>query len=125
MQRKYLTFVYRGAIITHTTEYEKKSLSVGVRKHYISIHMCDSLALNQACLFFSVSIKQLYLHLKCFGCEVTSFIVIQKLSASLVGKEGRCGIGKLKHMNNRRGSLFISMLENVSNGNEAKETFLR
>ncbi|XP_061988883.1 putative disease resistance RPP13-like protein 1 [Rosa rugosa] len=49
---------------------------------------------------------------------------LQTLSAFLVGREEGCRIGELKNLNNLRGVLRISRLENVSDKEEAEEAAL-
>lgn len=53
-----------------------------------------------------------------------NLIELQTLPAFLVGKDYGCGIGQLKNMNEITGSFCISMLENVSSIEEAKEASL-
>ncbi|XP_077215906.1 putative disease resistance protein RGA3 [Tasmannia lanceolata] len=70
-------------------------------------------------------------HLALEGCKICTppelgkLITLQTLTIFVVGKESGCGIRELKNLTELRGTIHISNLENVIDGNECKEANLK
>ncbi|XP_077216345.1 putative disease resistance protein RGA3 [Tasmannia lanceolata] len=70
-------------------------------------------------------------HLALEGCKISTppelgkLISLQTLTIFVVGKESGCGIRELKNLTELRGTIHISNLENVIDGNECKEANLK
>ncbi|XP_077216322.1 putative disease resistance protein RGA3 [Tasmannia lanceolata] len=70
-------------------------------------------------------------HLALEGCKISTppelgkLITLQTLTIFVVGKESGCGIRELKKLTELRGTIHISNLENVIDGNECKEANLK
>ncbi|XP_077215890.1 putative disease resistance protein RGA3 [Tasmannia lanceolata] len=70
-------------------------------------------------------------HLALEGCKISTplelgkLITLQTLKIFVVGKESGCGIRELKNLTELRGTIHISNLENVIDGNECKEANLK
>ncbi|XP_077215848.1 putative disease resistance protein RGA3 [Tasmannia lanceolata] len=70
-------------------------------------------------------------HLALEGCKISTpqelgkLISLQTLTIFVVAKESGCGIRELKNLTELRGTIHISNLENVIDGNECKEANLK
>ncbi|XP_077215883.1 putative disease resistance protein RGA3 [Tasmannia lanceolata] len=70
-------------------------------------------------------------HLALEGCKISTplelgkLITLQTLTIFVVGKESGYGIRELKNLTELRGTIHISNLENVIDGNECKEANLK